>query len=284
MTTVRERPSEAEIAEWVAVVRPRVLARAGRGGWLRRLRPPLVAGAVVGAVAAGGLAYAAVEHTRAPGPAPEIRHGSSVVEIGRPAAGDRWLNLSMTYRCREGERFSLRDGRHELMAGRCRDGDGRDVTSRGIAKSVPSDEIRGARLSVVSDLSREYRVDAAWGPRRSMPIAQAMPSVGPDGVAAWDLPRYPVNEYGLTVGDTYTINTPESARPDLLRTTYRGRVAYFKTSEDTAMVGSPEEAVRQMQERRALGLDVHGRLYRFVYAADGTTRLGKVHVGDYKEE
>jgi hypothetical protein len=284
MTTMRERPSETEIESWVAAVRPHVVARAGRRGWLRRLRPPLVAGAVVGAVAVGGLAYAAVERTRGPGAVPEIRHGASVVEIGAPAAGDRWLNLSMTYRCREGERFSVRDDRHELVAGRCEDSDGRGVTSRGISRSVPADEVRGTRLSVVSDLSREYRVDATWGPRRSMPRAQAMPSVGPDGVAAWDLPRYRVNQYGLTVGDSYTINTPESARPDLLRTTYRGRVAYFRTSEEMAMPGSPEEAVRQTEERRALGLDVDGRLYRFVYAADGKTRLGKVHVGDYTQE
>jgi hypothetical protein len=284
MTSMRERPSDMEIGEWVAAVRPRVLARVGSGGWLRRLRPPLVAGAVVGAVAVGGLAYAAVERTRAPGPAPEIRHGSSVVEIGRPAAGDRWLNLSITYRCRAGERFAVRDDRHELVAGRCKDDDGRGLTSRGIAKSVPADDVRGTRLSVVSDLSREYRVDATWGPRRSMPMAQAMPSVGPDGVAAWDLPRYPVNEYGLTVGDSIKINTPESAWPDLLRTTYRGRVAYFKTSEEMAMPGSPEEAVRQMKQRRALGLDVDGRQYRFVYAADGTTRLGKIHIGDSRSE
>ena len=283
MTSMRERPSEAGIDAWVAAVRPHVMAHVGVRRWWRRLARPSVALGVAGMVAAGGIAYAAVEQTRTGGPLPEIRSGSSVVEIGEPGPGDRFLNISVTYRCKKGETISVRDDTHELMSGHCREDTGEaGLVSRGVSGSRPADEIHGTRLAVVSDISREYRVDATWGPRQSMPLAQALPEVGPDGTATWDAPRYPVNTYGLTVGDGISVNTPESAWPDLIRTTYEGKVAYFRKQDMRGEVaGTPEEAVRQMQERKDRGLDVDGKLYQFVYAADGRTRLGKVLVGSH---
>lgn len=280
MTGRRERPTDAEIGAWVADVRGPVLSHAvPRRRWWRLSRP-LVVGSVVGAVAAGGIAYAAVERTRA-GVVPEIRSGNSVVEIGKPAVGDRFLNLSMTYRCRKGEKISVRDATHELMSGGCSADTGEaGLVSRGLSGSRPVEEIHGTKLTVTSDISREYRVDATWGPRASMPVAQALPEIGPDGRATWDVPRYRVNEFGLTVGNRMTMNTPESAWPDLIPTTYRGEQAYFRKQDMLGeMAGNPEEAVRQMRERREQGLDIDGELYQFVYAADGRTRLGKVHVG-----
>jgi hypothetical protein len=97
------------------------------------------------------------------------------------------------------------------------------------------------------------------------------------------MPDYPVNEYGLTVG-TRNTRTPEADWPDLVPVTFHGKEAYFiKSDMVNQMAGNPEEAVRQMKERRKLGLDVDGKIYQFVYAADGKTRLGKVYVGSYSE-
>lgn len=281
MTQMRQRPSELDIDAWVAQARPHVVARATSRRWWRRLSRPTVALGVAGMVAAGGIAYAAVERTRPSEPLPEIRRGSSVVEIGRPGPGDKWLNVSVTYRCKKGERILVRDETHELMSGDClEDSTEVGVTSRGVSGSRRADEIHGTQLTVTTDISREYRVDATWGPRASMPMARAMPSVGPDGTANWDVPTYPVNEYGLTVGNRVTVNTPESAWPDLMPTTYKGHEAYFRTKDSLGqMAGTPEEAVREMRERKQQGLNVDGKLYQFVYAADGRTRLGKKYVG-----
>jgi hypothetical protein len=109
MTTRRERPSDTEVDLWVRDVRPHVLAHVGSRRWWRRLSRPTVALGVVGIVAAGGIAYAAVEQTRTDEALPEIRRGSSVVEIGRPGARDKWLTISVTYRCTKGETISVRD-------------------------------------------------------------------------------------------------------------------------------------------------------------------------------
>lgn len=171
MTSMRERPSDAEVDAWVAQARPHVMAHARSRRWWRRLSRPTVALGVVGLVAAGGIAYAAVEQTRAGQALPEIRRGSSVVEIGHPGPGDKWLNLSVTYRCKKGQTISVRDDTHELMAGNCPEGGGA-LGSSGTSLSVPVDEIRGTRLTVSSDISHGYGLNAVW--------ARSLPSVSPE--------------------------------------------------------------------------------------------------------
>lgn len=284
----RERPTDADLANVVAGSRVRVMSEvSSRRAWWRRLSRSTIALGVVGTVAAGGIAYAAVERT-ADQP-PETHTGPSVVEIGTPGPGDKWLNVSVVYRCRPGESFALRDATSELLSAECdRESDPEQVDpvkggvrSHGIRKSVRAGQVHGTTLRVVGDLSSNYRITASWGPRAVMEPAEVLPPTGSDGKPEWDIPDYTVNEYGLTVGRP-TINTPESAYPDLFPVTFKGNEAYIlkrdMLGEDA---GNPKEALRQMKERRRMGLDVHGRIYQFVYAADGKTRLGKMYVGSY---
>jgi hypothetical protein len=277
--TARERPSEAEIAAWVADARRPALAHAVPRRWWR-VRRSLVVGAVVGAVGAGGLAYAAVERARtseAPEP-PRTVKGDSVVQIGRPGPEDKWLNLSVWFRCEKGERISISSGGHEFMESGCPKNGTVSYGDRGMSGSKPIGEIRSTELVIRSTLSHQAAIEAAFGPRPVVPQFRGLPPEGPDSSLQWDLPTYPVNEYGLTVGSRITINTPDSAWPDLIPTTYRGKIAYFRTADTQGLAGTLEEARRQTRERREQGLDVGKKRYQWVYAADGRTRLGKIRV------
>lgn len=286
MTARRERPSDAEVEGWVIASRSSVLAHANTRRWRRRLSRPMVIGSVVGAVAAGGIAYAAVERTRIPDAPPTVR-GNSFIEIGAPHPEDRWLNLSISYRCKPGERFELKDGDQRVAWADCDQQSFRDPKDPaklvpgpgGLAKSIPVEDVVSTRLTMISTLTDAAVVDAEFGRTSAMSMPEILPPNGTDGLPAWDLPSYPVNEFGLTVGSRITVNTPYSAWPDLIPTTYRGQVAYFRADDNRLMPGNPKEAVRMMKERERLGLDVEGKIYRFVYAADGKTRLGKVFVG-----
>lgn len=284
-----ERPSDSELEAMVARARVAVMSGvASRRGLWRRLSRPTVALGVVGVVAAGGIAYAAVD--RSASVPPEAHMGPSAVEIGTPGPGDKWLNVSLSFRCEPGESFVLRDDRSTIFSYECGDestvaeSDGRGIGGRGVADSVPADEVHGTRLVMSSDLSNNYVITATWGPRALIEMDVVLPEDGPDGKPDWEMPAYRVNEYGLTVG-VPTIRTPQSAWPDLYPVTFKGQEAYFiKADMVDAIPGTPEEAKRRSEERRRLGLDVDGKSYQFVYAADGKTRLGKKHTGSYGSE
>lgn len=277
MTGLRERPSDAELDAWVAQARGPVLAHAVPRRWWK-VKRSLVAGSLVGVVAAGGLAYAAVERTRTAEPPTTVK-GDSVIEIGRPAPGDKWLNLSVVFRCEKGERISISAGSKELMESGCPKNGTVTYGERGMSGSKPASEIRASELMVHTSLTHHYAIEASFGPRPVTVGPGRLPPEGPDGKPQWDIPSYPVNEYGLTVGTRITINMPHSAWPDLMPTTYQGQVAYFRTADDLAMAGTLEEARRQMREQKRMGLKRGHKIYKFVYAADGKTRLGKVFAG-----
>ena len=171
MTTSRQRPSDAEVEAWVAQVRPHVTAHAASRRWWRRLSRPTVALGVVAMVAAGGIAYATVSDVTRTAEAPETIRGDSAIEIGLPAPGDRWLTISVTYRCGRGGRFAVRDDTHELLSGGCPE-DGVVGGHQGVSTSVPADEVDGTRLTVTSDDIRGYQADAFW--------VQAPPPVSPE--------------------------------------------------------------------------------------------------------
>lgn len=277
MTDLRERPSEAQVDAWVAAARPVVLENAARRHWWRRLSRPTVVLSVVGAVAAGGIAYSAVERTRT-GAAPELFTGDSVLEIGAPGPDDKWLNISVRFRCERGERISIRAGAQELMESGCPKNGTDSYGSRGMSGSEPRADIHVTKLIVKSTISHDYRITAEWGPRAVSQRMMALPPVGADGQPQWKIPTYRVNEYGLTVGDHFYMDQPEETYPDLLPTRFKGRVAYFRMKDSLQDANTLEEIERQARERREQGLDVGGKRYRWVYAADGETRLGKVRV------
>jgi hypothetical protein len=276
MTGLRERPTDGEIEAWVAHARGPVLAHAVSRRWWR-VRRSLVAGAVVGAVAAGGIAYAAVERTRTPEPPKTVR-GDSVIEIGEPAPGDKWLNISVWFRCEKGERISISAGAEELMESGCPKNGTVSYGDRGMSGSEPISRIRDTELVVRSTLSHQFALDARFGPRAVSTSLHGLPPEGPDGELQWDLPNYPVNEYGLTVGSRITINTPASAYPDLMPTTLRRKPAYFRTADVQGMPNTIDEMRRQDRERREQGLVVGKKRYAWVYAADGITKLGKKRI------
>lgn len=284
---MRERPGDAAFDEMVA--RAKVAAMSGvasRQRWWRRLSRPTMALGVAGVVAAGGIAYAAVDRP-APEP-PETYKGPSVIEIGSPGPGDKWLNISVSYRCEPGESLAVRDDRSTFLSYDC---EGESTSSspglegvggRGVADSIPVDEVHGTRLVVTSDLSNNYLVTATWGPRAQIEMQGTLPEDGPDGEPDWAMPAYEVNEYGLTVGAP-TVRTPESAWPDLYPVEFKGEEAYFIKADMVGNIpGTLEEGKRQTAERRRLGLEVNGKSYQFVYAADGKTKLGKKFVGTYE--
>jgi hypothetical protein len=277
MTGLRERPTDGEIGAWVADARGPVLAHAVPRRWWR-VRRSLVAGAVVGVVAAGGIAYAAVERTRTPEP-PATVTGDSVIEIGRPAPGDKWLNISVWFRCEKGERISISVGANELMESGCPKNGTVSYGDRGMTSSKPVGDIHGTQLVVRSTITHRFAIDASFGPRPVPTVLHGLPPESADGELQWDIPEYPVNEHGLTVGSRITMNTPSSAWPDLIPVNFRGREGYFRKIDLLAQEpGTPEEARRQKQERREQGLEVGKKRYQWVYAADGKTRLGRMRI------
>ena len=277
MTGARERPTHAEIDAWVAGARGPVLRHAVPRRWWR-VRRSLVAGAVVGVVAAGGIAYAAVERTRTVEP-PKTVKGNSVIEIGTPAPGDKWLNISVWFRCEKGERISISAGANELMESGCPKNGTVSYGDRGMTGSKPVGEIHATQLVVRSTITHQFAIDASFGPRAVTTVLHGLPPEDTDGTLQWDIPEYPVNEYGLTVGSRITMNTPSSAWPDLMPVTFRGEQGYFRKIDSIGQEpGTPEEARRQKQERREQGLEVGKKRYQWVYAADGKTRLGKMRV------
>src|SRR4051794_38671153 len=179
----RERPTDADLANLVARSRVLVMSEvSSRRAWWRRLSRSTVALGVVGTVAAGGIAYAAVERTAEP--PPETHTGPSVVEIGKPGPGDKWLNVSVSFRCEPSESFVLRDAMSKIFSYNCHhestSGDP-GLGGRGVMKSVPVGDVHGMRLVMTSDLSSNYLVTATWGPRASMLEQGALPDDGRDG-------------------------------------------------------------------------------------------------------
>lgn len=282
MTGHRVRPSDAEIDAWVAGARGRVLAHATPRRWWRR---SLLVGSVVGAVAAGGLAYAAVERTRTPEPPTTVK-GDSVIEIGRPAPGDKWLNLSISYRCKPGEGFDLRDEGRRVAWADCdlqSFPDEKDPTKLipgpgGIQKSIPIDKVRGTKLILESTLTDAAIVKAEFGSTSAMSGPELLPPNGPDGKPAWVIPTYPVNEYGLTVGNI-RMNVPESAYPDLIPFELDGREVYvLKRTFIIELPSHPDETFSSERIDRARGIrrDAQGGERFAAYEADGKTFAGWV--------
>lgn len=282
MTRFRERPSDTEIQNWVTEARASVLAHATQRRWWRRLSRPTVAASAMGAVLVGGIAYAAVERTRTP-ESPELHSGNAVFEIGAPGPGDKWLNVSMTYRCRPGEKFELKDDASVIMWADCDEQsfpDENDPTKikpgpGGLSTSIPVNEVTGTELVVTGTLTDNYVVHAEYGPTTAAEQAPMLPPSDGEGKPTWVIPTYPVNEYGLTVGQIRE-GVPEFAYPDLIPVTYRGKTAYllresFIIRESGRPGGwSPAEEDRRRGQR--WGKD--GTLYQRVYAADGRTFLG----------
>ncbi len=283
MTGFRERPSDAEVAAWVSSVRGPVLAHTAARRWWK-VKRSLVVGSVVGAVAVGGLAYATSEHTRTPEP-PATVQGDSVIEIGRPALGDKWLNLSISYRCKPGEGFDLRDDGRRLAWADCdlqSFPDEDDPTKLipgpgGIQKSVPVEEVRGTKLILESTLTDAAIVKAEFGSTSAMSRPEAVPPNGPDGEPDWVIPTYPVNEYGLTVGQIL-MDVPESAFPDLIPFELDGREVYvLKRTFIIELPARPGEfSMEQIDRHRGIRRDGRGREQFKAYKADGKTLAGWV--------
>lgn len=284
MTGLRERPSDVEIDAWVANVRGPVLAHAVPRRWWK-VKRTLVVGSVVGAVAAGGLAYAAVERTRTAEP-PITVTGDSVVEIGKPAPGDKWLNVSVSYRCKPGEGFDLRDEGRRLVWANCdlqSFPDENDPTKivpgpGGIQKSIPIEDVRGTDLVLKSTLTDAAIVKAEFAPTSAMSGPEAVPPSGADGKPAWVMPTYPVNEFGLTVG-SIRMEVPESAYPDLIPFKLEGREVYVlkRTYILKLPMGRGEPISREEIDRsRGIRRDAQGREQFEAYEADGKTFAGWV--------
>lgn len=304
----RTPPDDATFATALAETRGTVL-RAARRRPARRFLP-FVAGAVVAAGVGGGAV--AIIRTDV---VPETPVGDSIVRIGSPAPGDRWLNLSVAFSCVGGGRLRVLDGSTELVAIDCdRDfaedtdeetsapddggnghspsgaGDGSHppqavrapsrATNRGMSKAVPVTDVTSDRLVVESTLDRRYLVQAVFSPTSQTALSWGVPTDGPDGTPDWQTPSWPVNEHGLTVGMP-SVGAPPGVVPDLVPTWFEGRRAYFRGSDYLGtVVLDLDEAREQVRRDREEGLlDDDGTIYRWVYAADGRTRLGKVVTG-----
>jgi hypothetical protein len=284
MNDLRERPTAAETEAWVAHVRPVVMSRvSGRRRW-RRLARPTVALSVVGAVAVGGIAYAAVERTKTPEAPPAVR-GNDVIAIGRPGPDDRWLNLSISYRCKPGQGFELRDDRHVLAGATCDqqmfpdEDDPTKLTEGpgGIQKSVPISKVFGTELTLKSTLTVDVVVSATYGPTTNGRSPVQLPKADSDGRLQWKLPTYRVNEFGLTVGKILA-DVPESAYPDLVPYELDGREVYVRSESFTReLPGRPEKIDRvEADLARGVRTDAQGRVLFKAYEADGKTFVGWV--------
>ncbi|MBC9225056.1 hypothetical protein GL325_01840 [Aeromicrobium sp. 636] len=304
---LEDRPSEAEFDDMVARMHATIrrAMRVESVPWWRRVsRLTTVLSALVATGAVAGGAYAAT-HLFTPPPPPEVLTGSTVIELDAPAPEDKWLNVQMAYTCKPGERFTLQDGERvifdedcdaeyyntdESMSGSPSDvaatadpGAGKGRAQRGIFKSIPVAEVDGAELVLDSTLSREYRLVAVFSPTAAM-TPLVLPGRRADGQTDWATPDYTVNQYGLTVGHP-RINTPEDQWPDLIPTTFKGREAYLLGDDVmTARAMNPDQAENDTDRLRREGLiDDEGNLYKKVYAADGTTMLGRLLVGSVSE-
>lgn len=288
----QDRPSDAEFDQMIAHSYEELhksIRDASRPWWRRMSRFTVITSIVIAGGVAGG-AYAATQALFPP-PPEVIAGGSTVIHLDKPASGDKWLNVAMAYTCKPGERFTLKSGDNVIFDEDC-DAmyyntdeelpDGR--APRGVSKSVPIGEVEGRTLTMDSTLSRDYRVEATFGPIEEMqPLV--LPGRGDDGKVGWAKPDYEVNEYGLTVG-VPRINTPEDQWPDLYPVLFEGREAYFLGKEINEPIPlSPERRREQHEERLRLGLiDEKGNTYQRVYAADGKTVLGKKWTGTVSEK
>jgi len=287
MTDTREQPSDTELAAWVDERRGAVMSHARRTRWWRRVSRPTVVASLAGTVMVGGIAYAAVERTRTPTP-PELHTGDAVFEIGTPGPEDRWLNVSISYRCRPGERFELTDDASTIFEADCDEQsfpDEDDPTrlnpgGGGLSTSIPVEEVRGTKLVLVGTLSDNYAVRAEYGPTSRAEQAPMLPPADGDGDPSWVIPTYPVNEHGLTVGQIRE-GVPEFAYPDLIPVEFRGREAYllketFIIRESGIPLDEARDKVERLDDDRRRGIrwGADGTLYQRAYAADGTTFLG----------
>jgi hypothetical protein len=298
---LQDRPSEVDFDAMVTRVHATIrrTVRAESRPWWRRLsRLTTVAVAVVATGAVAGGAYAATQ-LFTPSPPPAVLTGDNVIKLDKPAPEDKWLNVQMVYTCKPGEHFTLRDGERVIFDQRCRSesrshdestADPKSAASpdssvvsgradRGIALSIPIEEVNGRQLVLDSTLSRDYRIEAVFSPTAEMKHL-VLPGRRADGQTDWATPDYTVNSFGLTVGQL-NINTPEGQGPDLIPITFKGREAYI-LGEDWSKPWpmNPEQAVKDQERQRREGLlDDKGNIYSKVYAADGKTVLGKIHVG-----
>lgn len=283
---VEERPSDAEFDQMVARSRDQLLKSIrgeSRPWWRRMSRFTVIASIVVAGGVAGG-AYAATQ-ALFPSPPEVIAGGSTVVRLDEPAPGDKWLNVGIVYSCGSGESFTLRNGDDIIFDVDC-DAmfPGEDPAigaggGRGIYDSIPVGDVHGRALTLDSNLSHDYRIEASFGPTEEMqPLV--LPGRGADGEVDWAAPDYEVNEYGLTVG-VPKANTPEDQWPDLYPVMFEGREAYFLGEEmNGPMPMNLDEMKKRTDEQRREGLvDDKGNVYRKVYAADGKTVLGKKWIG-----
>lgn len=227
---------------------------------------------------------AAVERTRTPEPPPTVT-GDSVIEIGRPAPGDKWLNLAISYRCKPGEGFDLRDGGRRVAWADCdlqSFPDEDDSTKLvpgpgGIQKSIPVGDVRGTALVLENTLTDAVIVKAEFAPTSAMSSPEQLPANGPDGKPEWVIPTYPVNKFGLTVGNI-RVDVPESAYPDLIPFELDGREVYgLKRSFILQLPGRPGEFSREEVDRaRGVREDEQGHLQLKAYEADGKSFAGWV--------
>lgn len=278
----QDRPSDAEFDQMIAhsydQLRQSIRDEA-RPWWRRMSRFTVIASIVVAGGVAGG-AYAATQALFPP-PPEVIAGGNSVVH----------LDVGMAYTCKPGEHFTLKSGDSVIFDEDCdamyydtdeETPDGR--APRGVAKSIPIGDVEGRTLTMDSNLSRDYRIEATFSPIEEMQTL-VLPGRGSDGKVDWATPDYKVNEYGLTVG-VPRINTPEDQWPDLYPVMFEGREAYFLGKEVNEPIPLSREGRRkQHEERLRLGLiDEKGNTYRRVYAADGKTVLGKILTGTSSEK
>lgn len=289
----RQRPADEEFDAMIASSRASLLStvRSTRSPWWRRTSG-VVLGAVVlaGGATATGLAIADNQPDRA-----ELRTGTTVLKLGVPKPGDKYVNVTFTWRCNPGGHFALQQAPGSSLI----EGDCDEMNDRGERKRTDMEvwtlgggvlRARGdLTLTLKSNLREPYEFEAAYGAR---PIFSGPGVEGGSDVqrAFGDPPKYRVNEYGLTVG-VPKIDTATKDYPDLIPVLLNGREGYFR-GDDPGYGGrdeftNPDDYRKLWEEHRKAGLIKHrGKwidTYRFVYAADGKTVLGKLVSGSGKD-
>lgn len=289
MDVEQGRPSDAEFDQMIAHSYNQLhqsIRLDARPWWRKLSRFTVITSFVVAGGVAGG-AYAATQ-VLFPAPPEVIAGGGTVVHLDEPARGDKWLNIGMKYNCRPGEHLRLKNGDAVIFAVDCDaegySADDATVVSRGVSDSIPIGEVRGRTLTLDSNLTRDFRIKATFGPIKVVQQI-VLPGRGGDGMVDWTTPDYEVNKYGLTVGPMM-VNVPEGQEPDLVPVDFEGGVGYLLTKEMISdFPTDPDEIEAREDEQRRLGLlDDEGNIYTRVYAADGKTVLGKILTGTSSSE
>lgn len=286
----RQRPSDAEFDAMIASTRTSLIAtlRSSTSPWWRR-STGIALGVTL--LAGGGTATALALTDDSPAEAGP-RTGRTTIELGKPEPTDKYVNVTFTWRCNPGANYTLIEGGWGHFYEFCEDRDDRGKPERRanyvytIGRDILLD---GGSLTLVlkSTLTEPYEITAAYGAR---PI---LPAPGVEGTTPEELkepygqpPAYDTNEYGLTVGNP-TIDTAPDDWPDLMPVELNGQPGYLRTDDPGYEPGLQLPDVERLkaidEARRKAGLiKQHGKrtdYYRFVYAADGKTILGKLYVG-----